>query len=327
MTRRILIVGAGSIGLKHVRAFGSLEPPPSLVTIDPSPDARSRAAELGAEALDTDWDALDISAFDGVVICAPAPMHVPYATRCLHEGVPVLSEKPLSHSWDGVDELIELAEREGSPPSGVAYVRRYHPAHERAREFLASGELGTMLETHVIAGQPFTKYRPDYREIYYASRAQGGGCLLDCASHFIDLVQWYLGPIESTCGFVRHLALEGVEVEDTVAISLDFADQGALGTLHVNQFQPLNESRIEFCGVDGVVRIDEPSFQCQIWRKSCETWEELEVQPGDYAEALRRQAAAFLTAIDGGPPMRTSIADAAHTLRLCLDLLESAGGS
>ena len=322
---RILIVGAGSIGLKHMRAFNALDPRPRLVAIDPRAEARARAAnEFGAEVPDSDWDSLDLSAFDGVVICAPAPMHIPYAARCLREGVPVLSEKPLSHSWEGVDELVDLSKREGSPPSGVAYVRRYHPAHEHAREFLASRELGDMLEARVAAGQPFTKYRPDYRQIYYASRAQGGGCLLDCASHFIDLVQWYLGSINSMCGFARHLALEGVEVEDVVALSLEF-QSGALGSLHVNQYQPLNEACIEFCGADGVLRIIEPDFACQIWRKDSEDWESLEVEPGDYAEALRRQAAAFLAAIEGGPSMRTSIAEAAHTLRLCLDFLENAG--
>ena len=174
-----------------MRAFNALDPRPRLVAIDPRAEARARAAsEFGAEVPDSDWDSLDLSAFDGVVICAPAPMHVPYAARCLREGIPVLSEKPLSHSWEGVDELVDLSKREGSPPSGVAYVRRYHPAHERAHELLASGELGEMLAVRITAGQPFTKYRPDYRQIYYASREQGGGCMLDSASHFVDLVQW-----------------------------------------------------------------------------------------------------------------------------------------
>jgi predicted dehydrogenase len=324
--KRILIVGAGSIGLKHIRAFNALDPAPKLVTIDPRPEARARAEELGAEALDATWESLDLRNFDGVVICAPAPWHVPYSIRCLKEGVPVLSEKPLSHSWEGVEELLEIASRPDAPPSGVAYVRRYHPAHERAKEFLDSGELGQMLCLRITAGQPFTKYRPDYRQIYYASREMGGGCLLDCASHFIDLAQWYLGPIGSMCGHLAHLALEGVEVEDTVSLSFDFSETGYLGSLHVNQYQPLNESRIELCGAEGVLRIIEPDFTCRIWRKDSEDWEEVPLPSADYADALRRQAAAFLAAIDGGPPLRTSFADAAHTLRLCLSLLESTGG-
>lgn len=319
--KQILIVGAGGIGLKHIKAFNALENPPRLFAIDPRPESRARAAELGAEPLDASWDSLDLSEFDGIVVCAPAPMHVPYAMRCLREGVPVLSEKPLSHAWDGVERLVDAASKPDAPTSGVAYVRRYHPAHERARDFLASGALGEMLETRIVGGQPFTTYRPDYRQIYYASRAMGGGCLLDCASHMIDLVQYYLGAADSMCGHIRHLALEGVEVEDTVSLSLDFRS-GALGTIHVNQFQPLNETCIEFSSVDGMMRIVEPGFACRIWRKGATDWEDFEVEPGDYAYALQLQAGAFIAAIDGGPPMRTSFAEAANTLRLCLDVLE-----
>ena len=205
MKKRILIVGAGGIGLKHMRAMGALDVPPRLAVIEPRPDARARAAELGVEVLDSDWEGVDLSQFDGVVICAPAPMHVPMLARCLSEGVPVLTEKPLSQAWDGVEELIALADKEGAPPSGVAYTRRYVPAHRKAQEIVASGELGPILAVRVLAGQPFTSYRPDYRQTYYASRAMGGGCTLDFASHFVDLVQFYAGPINSICGYPRHL--------------------------------------------------------------------------------------------------------------------------
>lgn len=317
----ILIVGAGGIGLKHIRAFNGVEPRPKLCAIDPRRESLERAAELGAEPIDAAWDDIDLSQFGGVVICAPAPFHVPMTARCLREGVPVLSEKPLSHAWSGVEELIELSEQAGAPPSGVAYVRRYHPLHQMAARLIASGELGEMLVCRVNTGQPFTTYRPDYKEIYYARREMGGGCLLDAASHHIDLVQSYMGPIREMTGFIRHLALEGVEVEDAVALSFDFSRNGALGTMNTNQFQPNNEGIIEFAGTDGFLRIVEPGFTCRIFRKGAADWEDLEVEQADYLEAMRRQAQAFVAAIDGGPPLLTSIRDAAHTLRLCLKLI------
>ncbi len=318
--KRILIVGAGSIGLKHVRAFTAADPRVELYVMDPSQGARERAAAAGARTLDVSWEELDVTDCDGVVICAPAPMHVPYAARCLREGVPVLSEKPLSHSWDGVPELVRLSRKSRAPVSGVAYVRRYHPAHEAMRGLVASGSLGPMHVLRINSGQPFTTYRPDYKRIYYASREQGGGCVLDFASHFIDLAQYYLGRAKSVRGYAGHLALEGVGVEDTAALTFEF-DGGELGTLNINQYQPLNENCIELCGPEACLRITEPGFTCRVWRAGSDRWEDIAVEPGDYLDALRRQAAAFLAAIDGGPPMRTSIADSAHTLRLCLDVL------
>ncbi|HET6453125.1 MAG TPA: Gfo/Idh/MocA family oxidoreductase, partial [Armatimonadota bacterium] len=83
--KRILIVGAGGIGLKHVRAFNAVDEPPHIVGIDPREEARARAEELGAETLNASWDSLDLTAFDGVVNCAPAPTHVPFAARCIRE--------------------------------------------------------------------------------------------------------------------------------------------------------------------------------------------------------------------------------------------------
>jgi predicted dehydrogenase len=236
--------------------------------------------------------------------------------------VPVLSEKPLSHTWDGVEDLVELASRPGAPVSGVAYTRRYIPAHEDARELVASGKLGPMPVGRIMAGQPFTTYRPDYKEIYYSNRAQGGGCVLDFASHFVDLMQYYLGRIDSVRGYWKHAMLEGVEVEDTVAAALEFSS-GAIGTLHVNQYQPVNENIIDFCGDKTLLRMLEPGWTAQVFSSGAESWEPLALRPGDYFEGLNRQAAGFLAAINGGAPMHTSIADAANTLRACLDLLEA----
>lgn len=320
--KRILIVGAGGIGLKHINAFRSLDAPPALAAIDPRPEAARRAAELGVEVLDNAWEDLRLADFDGIVICAPAPKHVPFIARCLSEGVPVLSEKPLSHNWDGVEELVKLSAKPGAPPSGVAYTRRYVPAHHEAAEMVKSGKLGSMPVARIVAGQPFTTYRPDYRQTYYASRAMGGGCMLDFTSHFVDLLQFYLGHIRAARGFLRHSVLEGVEVEDTVAMALDF-ESGTLGTVHVNQYQPVNENVIDFCGERTCLRMLEPGFSGELFGSGFEEWQNLELPPGDYAEALKRQAGAFLAAIDGGPAMRCGIADAANTLRACLDVMES----
>jgi len=325
LSARILIVGAGSIGLKQVRAFSSADPQTSIAVIDADERRLALAREHGAQTPGTAWDETDLSRYDGVVICVPSHLHVPFLMRCLREGVPVLCEKPLAASWDGVPELLEEAHRRPGAVAGIAYVRRYHPAHEYAHDLVRSGQIGPVLSVRVAAGQPFAAYRPDYRDIYYASREKGGGCTLDFASHFLDLIQWYAGPVRSMRGFARHLALAGVDVDDTVAACFDFEECPAIGVLHVNQYQPVNENLYDFAGPEAALRVREPGFECEMWRKGASSWEHVHLFGADYAEALRRQAAAFLAALAGGPPMRTGIAEAARTLRLCLDLLEAQG--
>ncbi len=316
--KRILIVGAGGIGLKHIKAFSALDAPPSVAVTDPRPEAGERARDLGVEVLEEKWENLRLADFDGVVICAPAPKHVPFAKRCIIEGVPVLSEKPLSHNWEGVEELVELSTRPGAPPSGIAYTRRYVPAHQQAAEMVASGKLGPIPVARISAGQPFTTYRPDYRQTYYASRAQGGGCMLDFTSHFVDLMQLYLGRIKSAHGYMRHSVLEEVEVEDTVAMALDF-ESGALGTVHVNQYQPVNENVIDFCGERTCLRMLEPGFSGKLFQSGSEEWQDLEL-PRVTLRALKRQAGGFWQR------RRVRLCHKhwdVHTMRICLDVMES----
>ncbi len=320
---RILIVGAGGIGKKHIRAFLAASTSVQIYVVEPREAARAEAAQMGADVVESAWEDVNLNEFDGVVICAPAPLHVPYVTRCLVERVPVLTEKPLSHTLDGVEELVRLSESDGAPPSGVAYTRRYIALHENVQALVASGALGKMLLCRVAAGQPFASYRPDYRQIYYARREMGGGCLLDFTSHFIDLVQFYLGPVESACGYCSHASLEGVSVEDTTALSLKFEEPGVTGVIHVNQYQPLNENVIDFCGADSCLRILEPEWTARVFKAGDQEWHPLALDGGDYADGLRRQAQAFLRAIDGGPAMRTSIRDAANTLRVCMEIMKS----
>lgn len=276
---------------------------------------------MGVRVLDTDWDSIDPREFDGVVLCVPPPLHAPFASRLLAAGVPVLSEKPLSSGWEGVDDLVRDAEAVGAPPSGVAYVRRYIGVHADVRRMIEKGDFGPIAAVRISAGQPFASYRPDYQSIYYARRETGGGCVLDFASHFLDLAQWLAGPCRSVRGYCGRLALEGVEVEDTAVVSFDL-ESGGLGTLNVNQYQPVNENVIDLCGPEACVRIVEPDFTCRVWRRGAGDWQTVDTRQGDYSDGLAAQAAAFLDAIEGGPPMRTGIREAAHTLRLCLDLLE-----
>jgi hypothetical protein len=67
----------------------------------------------------------------------------------------------------------------------------------------------------------------------------------------------------------------------------------------------------------------EPGLTARLFRKGAEDWEDVPLPEGDYLEGLRLQDGAFLDSIDGKATMSCSIAEAAHTLRLCLDIVES----
>ena len=193
--RRVLVLGGGSIGERHARCFlstGRCE----VAICEPRPERRQELADrypLSAALADLDA-ALDRT-WDAAVIATPAPFHVSQAQRFVERGTAVLIEKPLSTRLDGVRDLAEAAKRAGVPV-GVAYVFRAHPAVAELKRRLRAGEIGPLRLVTVTSGQHFPTFRPDYREIYYSRRENGGGVIQDALTHMVDLVRHLAGPFD-----------------------------------------------------------------------------------------------------------------------------------
>ncbi len=191
---RILVIGGGSIGERHVRCFlNSGRADVSLCEINPTVLQRlSQEYALHGQYAELD-QALADGDFDAAVVCTPAHLHVSLATRLVRDGLHTLIEKPLSTTLDGVDALV-AAVRDANRISGVAYVYRAHPALAAMHHAIQEGEVGQPVQVVVTSGQHFPLYRPAYRETYYTDRATGGGAVQDALTHFINAVEWLVGP-------------------------------------------------------------------------------------------------------------------------------------
>ncbi len=317
----VLVVGGGSIGERHLRCF--LQTGRAKVSLcDVSDAIRTRLAETYdvARVFD-DYDAVELSDFDAVVMCTPAHLHIPMALRAVEAGCDVLCEKPLSTSLEGVDELIAAVEAQGVTFS-VAYVLRAMPPMVELKRRIDAGEIGQVQTVVCHTGQHFPTYRPAYREIYYNSHATGGGALQDAVTHMLNFVQWCLGPAKSVCCEADHLVLPDVKVEDSAGLLLRFRDNPAIGTIALNQFQTNNDARYEFAGTEGTLRLELPSWQMGVCKDEQWTWTEPRTFERD--DFFMAQAEAFLDAMAGKHPVACTIGEAADTLRTILAALKSA---
>src|SRR5688572_11494135 len=102
---RIVVIGAGSIGERHIRCFAATGRA-RVSFVEPRAEVRDRVAAKygGVQPLESIGAALDRGT-DAAVIATPATLHVPQATQLAQRGVHLLIEKPLSVSIDGVAEL------------------------------------------------------------------------------------------------------------------------------------------------------------------------------------------------------------------------------
>lgn len=318
---KVLVVGAGSIGERHVRCFGATDRAEiSLCELD---GARRRAVadRCGVSQAFASWEEALASGPAAVVIATPAHLHIPMARQAVSQGCHVLIEKPLSTSLDGADELQALAAQRGVG-AGVAYVYRSHPALAAMRSALQFGRFGAPLQVVGVFGQHFPLYRPAYRETYYTRHETGGGAIQDALTHAINAAEWLVGPVERLVADAEHLALAGVTVEDTAQVLTRHGN--VLGCFSLNQHQAPNEGTITVICEGGTARFEMHHHR---WRWMVDPggdWREEECGPLERDTLFINQARHFLDVIEGRAVPVCSLAEGMQTLRVNLAILESA---
>lgn len=316
---RVLLVGAGGIGLRHIRGY--LKTGRARLDIAEPDDARRRHAE---ETYDIDGairslEDADLDAYDAAVICAPANFHVPLGLRCARADLPFFLEKPLSVTAEGVDELCDEVERR-SLPVYVGYVRRASEETRELRRRALSGEIGTPKLAYLNMSQDFRKYRPDYRETYYAKRDMGGGVILDAASHAIDLLIWIFGRVREVVAMHDRMVFEGVECEDTALMLLRF-EAGAMAQLSLNQFQKPNVQVLEVIGTEANLKLDMADLAVAV--DDSGTWEHTDYAAGVdpmtiHENRFALQANLYLDALEGKQIPLATLDEARHNLAVAL---------
>jgi predicted dehydrogenase len=318
--KRILIVGGGSIGERHLRCFQRTNRADvSLCEIRQG--LREQLAERYAlnhsfgsleEALEDPWDA--------GVICTPAHGHVAIAMQFAERDVPVLIEKPLSTKWEGIEEFLKLVDAKQLPVS-VAYVLRQHPALKAMKRALDSQTFERPAQVVMTSGQHFPFYRPAYRDTYYTRRETGGGAIQDALTHTLNAAEWLVGPVTQLVADAEHCILEGVEVEDTVHVLTRHGS--VLGSFSLNQHQPPNETTLTVICERGAARWESHNNR---WL-SCETpgqpWKLEDTFPLERDDLFVSQAHAFLDQLEGSLGPACSLREAIQTLKVNLAALKS----
>jgi predicted dehydrogenase len=244
---KALVVGLGSIGRRHARNWARLKLGEVLVcrsTRQPQPEPLGVPAREFA-ALD---EALNERP-DVVLVTNPTSLHLATAVRALEAGAHVLIEKPISHTLDGVDRLVQR-EREVT----VGYNLRFHAGLQRLRHLLTQGAIGKPLTVRAEVGEYLPDWHPweDYRASYSGRRDLGGGAVLTF-SHEIDSVYWLLGMPSSVTAVASHTSALEIDTEDVAEIVLAYPN-GALASIHVDYVRRPTRRQVEVVGEEGTLR-------------------------------------------------------------------------
>jgi predicted dehydrogenase len=220
---RILIVGLGSIGKRHLRLARELLPAADIRVL------RHQACEETPEFANGCFSSIDQAiefAPQIAVIAGPAPFHLGVALSLAQVGTHLLIEKPLSASLDGIPALLAVC-RERGLVLLIGYNLRFLPSLQRFRSLVQENLIGRVTSVRCEIGQHLSSWRPDadYRQSVSARRELGGGALLEL-SHELDYLRWIFGEIDWVTASLSQQSDLEIDVEDTAHLILGFVPAG-----------------------------------------------------------------------------------------------------
>lgn len=252
---RIALVGCGRIAKNHLQAISQFKDDLELVGIcDTDAEALNKAvAEYGVEGYNHLDDLLKYTDADIITLCTPSGLHPNQAIKIAQSGRHVLTEKPMATRWqDGVD-MVKACDLAGVRLF-VVKQNRLNATMQMLKKAIDNGRFGKiyMANLNVFWTRPQDYYdQGGWRGTW----EMDGGAFMNQASHYIDLIHWMLGPVESVHAMTGTLARK-IEAEDTGVMALKWRS-GAMGTINVTMLTyPKNfEGSITILGEKGTVRV------------------------------------------------------------------------
>lgn len=250
------ILGCGRIAKRHAELLGTGQiAGAKLAAVCDSDGARSAtfASRFGVPGFTSLAEMLAQPGIDVVSVLTPSGMHAAHAIQVARAGRHVVVEKPMALTLEDADAMIAAADGAGVRLF-VVKQNRFNLPVVKARAALDAGRFGQL-----VLGTVRVRWCRDQRyydqDAWRGTWAQDGGVIANQASHHVDMLGWFMGPVESV--HARSLrALVDIEAEDTAVATIRFRN-GALGVVEAtNAARPKDlEGSLSVLGATGAVEI------------------------------------------------------------------------
>ncbi len=252
---RFALVGCGRIAQNHFAALKQHAARVDLVAVcDNQPAALEKAVALTGAAGFASLDALLAgSDADLVVLCTPSGLHPRQAIRVAQAGRHVLSEKPMATKWDEGVAMVRAC-RDANVKLFVVKQNRLNGTLQLVKRAVEQGRFGRM--AMVTVNVFWTRPQSYYDDAPWRGRwDMDGGAFMNQASHYVDMVDWLVGPVDNVHAYTATLARD-IEAEDTGVMSLRLRS-GALASVNVTMLTHKKnfEGSITLLGERGTVRV------------------------------------------------------------------------
>lgn len=270
MNRKVLFVGLGSAGQRHLRNLlqilnGNMD----ILAYRYHKSERVFDSDMQVVANETLAEKYGIVEFsdyaraldeepDMVIISNPNSMHVEYALKAAQRKVDLFVEKPLCTSMDCVEELIDTIEK-NNVICQVGYQYHYHPCIKQAKEYLKKNKLGKIVSVYAEVGERISKMHSyeKYTDMLEGRKELGGGVVL-CQIHELDYLIWMFGMPQYIYSVGGKESDFHMDVEDTATTLMQYENEmGKFSImLHQDFLQYPPSRKCKIIGTKGKIEID-----------------------------------------------------------------------
>jgi len=313
---KIGVVGAGTWGRNHVRTVAGLADAELAAVCDTDPKVRERVSRQYPGVLVTSDVAALLAAVDAVIVASPAATHAAVALQVLEAGKPVLVEKPFALSVKDAEAVAKRGAQKAVPVL-AGHLLVYHPAIERLREMVQTGELGRVFYLYGL-------------RVNLGQVRKDENALWSFGPHDVSVALYLLDeePVQVSAHGKSYLQ---PGIEDVVFLTMEF-ESGVIAHVQMSWLDPHKERKLTVVGEKKMVVFDdmEPREKLRIYDKGVDRppeyrsfGESLAIREGDIfipripaVEPLAAELAHFVRAAQGRESPRASAADGVRVVRV-----------
>lgn len=308
LKKRIVVVGAGSIGKRHARLLAG-RPNISVELCDSNPQILSEAIKVtGDLPQHRSFDQMLATKPEMVLIATPHNMHTEQTIRALNSGAHVLCEKPMSDKLDTARTVLKT-EVHANQILSYGFSNHFHPGILKIKKIIEGGQLGEVLYVHFHVGTYGTLVNSLSRY-----QANTEAALLMDYVHQPDLLYWMLGkkPVGVYAAGSSGGDLELQSNPNSITLLLDY-DEPLTSNIHLNYLQYPDRYHYEFVGDKGWIDYDLISNTLYIGDRNSRIVSEEKLHfERDNIYVAEHQA--FFDAIDGKRSAESPANEALHSM-------------
>jgi len=249
---RIGLVGCGRISSKHFEAITKHDELDLVAVCDNDKISLSRAIDTTGVKGYSDYVSFLNHEMDVVVLCTPSGLHAGQTIKAATKGLHVITEKPMATRWSDGISMVKACDKAGVRLF-VVKQNRQNPTLQLLKRAIVENRFGKIHMVHLNVF--WTRPQEYYDQAPWRGTWEfDGGAFMNQASHYVDLLDWLIGPIDKVQAMMS--TTRDIEVEDTGVLNVKWRN-GALGSMSVTMLTyPKNlEGSITILGEKGTVHV------------------------------------------------------------------------